>query len=469
MKNLSPYIVLLATLFIVEAVISDEIEIETQRNSVYGKFPIDNPMIAFNSEELDDEIFDIIVEVNGITLTALVDQRNNIAVLDGYSPRALVDQLGGSIFLDGLYSRALENQLNGSIFQDDAGKTYISKGDRALLSEFNNKIFSILSDYRKAAQLQHVVSIWAEYPVTLDLTQAVLGEAHGSLCQYIGKPVMATHDDAKYNRGDDKSTLDMAYVSPPSWRSCSDSDDETWFNDGSWSCFEPDHDGYIEMAKGNCFGNCGSGCSGSGLQMTKDCHDHDQCVRNGHFIASLWCNDEFTSAIDDELFAPDCQPVSDSYEPQILSNVASSLEREWPSTTTSLELDKLNKLILMMAKRDNRVALEIAQQSSALNNDLVNKNKILFIRQKELYKKIAKLKGELRNKIINGDDLMGTDQYIKQQRVRDRAMEIDNELNRSQGLKYKQYQMNEQDRITEIIEELEQAKEEALSDLAEVN
>ena len=84
--------------------------------------------------------------------------------------------------------------------------------------------------------------------------------------------------------------------------SCSE---DTWYWNGSgWSCGEPDHWNY-PYEVGNCFGRCGQGCGGD-HQYTKDCTDHDGCVRNGHVIASFWCDDEFTSASDDALGADDC-------------------------------------------------------------------------------------------------------------------------------------------------------------------
>jgi len=51
-----------------------------------------------------------------------------------------------------------------------------------------------------------------------------------------------------------------------------------------------------------CGGSYTRGCSSSNWY---DCAD-DGCVRNGHMLGSSWCSDEFASASDDELSAPDC-------------------------------------------------------------------------------------------------------------------------------------------------------------------
>ncbi|TNE86469.1 MAG: hypothetical protein EP330_22285 [Deltaproteobacteria bacterium] len=53
-------------------------------------------------------------------------------------------------------------------------------------------------------------------------------------------------------------------------------------------------------------GNTGTSCSGT--QFTQDAVNHDQCVRTskhgGHSLASLWCDDQFVSCVDDEISAP---------------------------------------------------------------------------------------------------------------------------------------------------------------------
>jgi hypothetical protein len=79
-----------------------------------------------------------------------------------------------------------------------------------------------------------------------------------------------------------------------------------WYWTGTqWKCGEPNH-WYRPYIVGNCIGRCGPGCSGWDKQYTKDCTNHDTCIRNGHWDWSWWCNDEFVLAIDDFLFAPDC-------------------------------------------------------------------------------------------------------------------------------------------------------------------
>jgi len=63
-----------------------------------------------------------------------------------------------------------------------------------------------------------------------------------------------------------------------------------------------------ENFNGSNYGNCGTSSTGS--QFTKDCTNHDQCVRTtkhgGHALASAYCDDQFASCVDDEASAPSC-------------------------------------------------------------------------------------------------------------------------------------------------------------------
>lgn len=141
--------------------------------------------------------------------------------------------------------------------------------------------------------------------------------AYTSLCQYVKNYniiywVPVTHDDFWYNNGDDRTSY-YAILSPPQMSPYC-----TYFwNNGSWVCYEPDHDPNVEYAYGECFGRCGAGCGveygedsllggGDDMQYTQDCANHDSCVRFGHSQASFWCDDEFAFTVDDKLWAPNC-------------------------------------------------------------------------------------------------------------------------------------------------------------------
>lgn len=183
--------------------------------------------------------------------------------------------------------------------------TQMTDADRAALA----KLAAVLGELgpeveAPVARVRGFADMWSEYPSTLDLHGKVDAgfRSYTSICSLLDSYQLTTHDDGSYDNWDDETTY-YAYVSMHPAGPCSDG---TWFWTGStWTCFEPDHSTSIEYAYGACFGRCGGGC-GSSTQFTWDCHDHDGCVRFGHSLASLYCDDEFTSTIDDWASAPDC-------------------------------------------------------------------------------------------------------------------------------------------------------------------
>ena len=46
------------------------------------------------------------------------------------------------------------------------------------------------------------------------------------------------------------------------------------------------------------------------MVLKRACLDHDQCVRLGHSIASVWCNDHLADATWDAINANDCSGVN---------------------------------------------------------------------------------------------------------------------------------------------------------------
>ncbi len=218
-----------------------------------------------------DGVFDISARLNGLSLHSIVDTGAQLAELDGFA------------------------ESNG---QD----TVILENDRALLLACHQTLEQLFGE--EASLLENIlvrsVSLWAETPDTLELRQSVQGEegrSYTSICSLHNSYQYATHDGWWHSNWDSDATS-IAKVGTR--EGCTYS----WLN-GRWTCSEPDHVPYVYQ-RGECYGNCGAGCPSGNQQLTWDCHDHDQCVRNGHSLASFWCNDEFISAADDELFAPSC-------------------------------------------------------------------------------------------------------------------------------------------------------------------
>lgn len=246
------------------------LDVEQNELGLVGSYTQGDAALQFDTREVSPGVFDIVVEVNGMTLTAVVDRPNQVSVVDG--------------------------------FADAGADTQMVDADRALLQAFATAIseqFDIDS-FEAADALYRTSSNWAQTGDTVPLQREVVGsEDRGwsSLCSSYGSYVKATHDDNNYGNWHNNSS---------SWAKVGTRTSNTYYLvNGSWTSVEQNHKPLL-YEYGECYGNCGGGCPGGNQTLTRDCHNHDQCVRNGHALASWWCNDEFASASDDEFFAPRC-------------------------------------------------------------------------------------------------------------------------------------------------------------------
>lgn len=249
--------------------VSGTLKVDQTAAGVSGSYRLGETSLTFNSRQVDADVFDVVVNVHGMTLAAVVDRNQQLAEVDG--------------------------------FAKSGSDTQIVDADRALLGDFTRALAGKVDTEQSAAAatLYRVSSNWSQTPDTVPLQRQVAGsENHGwtSICAYYNYYVDATHDDNNYSAFSPYTTS-HAHVG---YRSSS-----TYYYIGYWTTATQNHQPLL-YEYGNCYGNCGGGCPGGNQTLTLDCHDHDQCVRNGHALASLWCDDEFVSASDDEFFAPRC-------------------------------------------------------------------------------------------------------------------------------------------------------------------
>ncbi len=246
--------------------------LDDQGDTLVGTYADDRWTFSFRSDASDDG-FDVAVVFNGMTITAQTDG-SGVLTHDGYAT-------------------------------DNGEPTQMTDDDREALTALTAALEATGPDAGEAlARLRSFTNTWSEFPGTKDLHADVPTgfRAYTSICGSVNTFVEVTHDDWNYDRWEDRSTY-FAYMSMHGAGPCSDG---TWFSTGgAWQCYEPDHPTDVEYSYGNCFGRCGAGC-GSGTQFTYDCADHDSCVRFGHSTASFWCNDEFSSTVDDWALAPNC-------------------------------------------------------------------------------------------------------------------------------------------------------------------
>lgn len=252
------------------------LSVQKTTTGVTGTFALGNDGVTFTTEVAAGKL-DITVELHGMTLTGLIDRANSVVAYDGYA------------------------SANG-------GDTQLDDADRALLSAFDRALtHAVQADATPTLQdLERSVSLWSETPSSVKLQRPVIAQANRSwtsICGQFETWQWATHDCWDYDNWAANSTSATYIGYHWDW-----SNTFYWVN-SSWTTAEQDHKAYLYEA-GDCFAHCGAGCPSGDQTLTVDCNNHDQCVRNGHDIASFWCDDEFTSASDDYTFAPSCSGTS---------------------------------------------------------------------------------------------------------------------------------------------------------------
>ena len=279
--------------------------LDEQDGRVSGTFAApDGATVTFTSEEIGDEIIDITVRVNGMILTALHSYKDGVTELDG--------------------------------FTGDAIDTVMTEDDHATLAALSAALTGLGDELSLELEtLRRSVSVWSGFPTTMPLRHLALAEAdrsYTSICsqRWTYQPATADcdygaagldvtkHDQVWINNDGDPCSGSLNndgtavyvpaagtyYACDSSYGYCSSVNVN--ISSAGWYCFEPMHDTRLEAQYGNCYGNCGAGCEGSGTQFTVDCKNHDQCVRSGHVMVSGYCDDDFSDTIDDEYNAPNC-------------------------------------------------------------------------------------------------------------------------------------------------------------------
>ncbi|MCO4747718.1 MAG: hypothetical protein KC912_23175 [Proteobacteria bacterium] len=230
-----------------------------------GSLMLDNgSLLTFQGIETADGV-DVTVELSGMSLTAKTNDAGT--VLDGFAidtqePTLITDEDRASI---SRLAAALEAEFYPSVAHVTSKAEY---DEVRSMTPAEQRLFSA------------VEGLWAQWPTSMPL-----GFEVGA--QDIDRGITEIHyyaDNAYYMGG----------------------------SHDCWDCdwWEGDCTDYKRI--GHEFDGCNhanTGVSCSGTQFTVDARNHDQCVRTGkhggHSLASAWCNDQFASASDDELFADD--------------------------------------------------------------------------------------------------------------------------------------------------------------------
>jgi hypothetical protein len=248
---------------------------------ISGTFTHEADTLSFEVSAVSNGVYSVTIKTRGLTLDATVDRVNGASSFDGFGSTS-------------------------------GGDTQLTKDDVPVLAAFQKAIGTRLTTEVKAGDkaaetLTRLASIWSEWPSTLSLSKRVVGEQGRSwtmICGYIGSIYNTTHDCCTHwydpcTEHDDWSSNSSVHSYIGDYGTGSTL---VWSN--GWQNWGVDHWNW-PYEYGDCFARCGADCGG-GTQYTVDCGNHDNCVRNGHWIGSPYCDDEFSSTLDDWSFAPNC-------------------------------------------------------------------------------------------------------------------------------------------------------------------
>lgn len=234
-------------------------------DQVSGVLQEDGLEVRFSSVESEDGAIDVRVELHGMVLSNHFDGSEEIldgVNAEGGAPASFTD-------VDRAAVRRLLAGLEAELFPPIEHVTTKEEYDALRrLTAAEERLFRVVDGH------------WSRWPTTLSLSQRIGGDtARGwtSWRRYASTNTTVT--------------------------GCHDCNQCSWTGD---CCDSGKKLG--ESFNGSNYGNCGTSSSGS--QFTKDCTNHDQCVRTakhgGHALASAYCDDQFASCIDDNTFAPSC-------------------------------------------------------------------------------------------------------------------------------------------------------------------
>ena len=234
----------------------------------------------------EPSVYELTVKVHGVTLDSTIAFDDHTSSFDGFT-------------------------ANGAdTAMRDADRDLVAKLYRA----FNDELPKELP--QPGVVLRRALGMWGEHPESVRLDRTTFGDegrGYTMLCGYAKCDGYYTggcsawnyysyaKHDCQHGGTDDSNNQQIAQLGDHYRAS---GYDERWWNGSAWVWGEPDHHSHPKVT-GNCFGRSGNGCGGD-TQYTVQATNHDGCVRNGHALASGYCDDEFTATSDDELFAPDC-------------------------------------------------------------------------------------------------------------------------------------------------------------------
>jgi hypothetical protein len=267
---------------------------EASDSVIKGTFTQGERTLSFEGHGGATTGYDITVRLNGAVLTA-------------------ANQAGGATHrLDGVA------EANGGVIQ-------LSDDDHALLDAFQKEMDRHTAGATRPfiqQQLLRLSALWSQYPSSLALKQEVSPDQERTFTSICSSYLQWRHANHDCDHGGDYAPGQFALASvgerwdtgPGGQTTHEFFQDEPFWHSSTFA-----HKGGAYIA-GDCLGHCGADCpaGGSNQILTQDCLDHDQCVSGNHSSTSLFCDDEFTQAVDDFMNAPACPGTG--IDPQSIRN-----------------------------------------------------------------------------------------------------------------------------------------------------
>jgi hypothetical protein len=257
-----------------EAPVTESLQYNDSDNAITGVFKHADDVLKFSSLQNDPGVFETTIVFNGLTLDSVADISKGLITLDGYTTAT-------------------------------GAETTLADDDTAMISAFRKALDAQVPVREGATNVVEVlrgqVGHWEEWPHTLSLTATTVIQQDRSityLCSYIGAVWTSKHDCNVCSGYNGQTNCEVySYIGDYG-------ESATYYLHGSsWTTAAYNH-AVLPYEYGDCFGRCGSDC-GSGHVYSVDCANHDSCVRNGHSLASLYCDDEFAACADD-VFGSNC-------------------------------------------------------------------------------------------------------------------------------------------------------------------
>jgi hypothetical protein len=262
---------------------------ESSDDRLAGSLLVEGTQLAFDVTQTEHQNFAIEVRYDDNTLTAVSDYTRDEFVFDG------VKSDGSDVELS-KFDLYVVGQLGQAIADAQLPKAY-----RPDVERMRGVVYQTPS-----SALKRALAVWAQRTIGTSADHVVKSIGVDYLCGYLTSWYIPASHDCWDCDHDDWSLVE---VGPGGLFNCYPDDCHPLcanYNGGSCSEQQCKGGGISVVQWGSIWDKYGACTNWDTNAYTKDCLDHDHCVRNGHGTGSYWCMDEGAAAADDQAQASDC-------------------------------------------------------------------------------------------------------------------------------------------------------------------